>query len=157
MRISIQTQHTALFITKSTKPYNSQVGIKQGDNLSTLLFNIYLNDIPQYLNKQSNDPIHINDIPQYFNKQSNDPIHINDSTMHTMMFVDDLLLLPTSASKLQNSIVTLCEYCAEWKLNINILPTSASKLQNSIDTLCEYCAEWKLNINILSTSASITT
>ena len=69
-----------------TKPYNSQVGIKQGDNLSTLLFNIYLNDIPQYLNIQSNDPI-----------------HINNSAMHTMMFADDLLLLSTSASGLQNS------------------------------------------------------
>ena len=104
MRISIQTQHTALFITKkNTKPYNCQVGIKQDDNLSSLLFDIYLNDIPQYLNKQSNDPI-----------------HINDSAMHTMMFADDLLLLSTSASELQNSIDTLCEYCTEWKLHINI-------------------------------------
>ena len=40
--------------------------------------------------------------------------------MHTMMFADDLLLLSTSASKLQNSIDTLSEYCAEWKLHINI-------------------------------------
>ena len=98
------TTYSLIHNKKITKPYNSQVGIKQGDNLSTLLFNIYLNDIPQYLNKQSNDPI-----------------HINDSAMHTMMFADDLLLLSTSASNgLQNSIDTLCEYCAEWKLHINI-------------------------------------
>ena len=40
--------------------------------------------------------------------------------MHTMVFADDLLLLSTSASGLQNSIDTICEYCAEWKLHISI-------------------------------------
>ena len=43
--------------------------------------------------------------------------------MHIMMFADDLLLLSTSASGLQNSIDTLCECCAEWKLHINIKKT----------------------------------
>ena len=36
------------------------------------------------------------------------------------MFVDDLLLLSTPASELQNSIDILSEYCAEWKLHIKI-------------------------------------
>ena len=56
------TTYSLIHNNNITKPYNSQVGIKQGDNFSTLLFNVYLNDIPQYLNKQSTDPIHINDV-----------------------------------------------------------------------------------------------
>ena len=75
-------------------------------------------------------PININDIPKYLNEQSADPIHINDSVMNTMMFADDLLLLPTSASGLQNSINILCEYCAEWKLHINIRKMTFSKSGN---------------------------
>ena len=97
------TTYSLIHNKKITKPCNSQVGIKQGDNSSTLLFNIYLNDTPKYLNEQSNDPI-----------------HINDNIMNTMMFADDLLLLSTSASGLQNSIDILCEYYTKWELHINI-------------------------------------
>ena len=97
------TTYSVIHNKTITKPYNSQVGIKRGDNLSTLLFIVYLNDIPKYLNEQSPDPI-----------------HINESVMNTMMFADDLLLLSTTASGLQNIIAILCEYCAEWKLHINI-------------------------------------
>ena len=67
------TTYSLIHNKKITKPYNSQVGIKQGDNLSTPLFNIYLNDLPNYLNEQSADPM-----------------HINDGVMNTMMFADDL-------------------------------------------------------------------
>ena len=108
------TTYSIIHNKNITKPCDSQVGIKQGDTLSTLLFNIYLNDIPQYLNKQSTDPI-----------------QINDSKMNTMMFADDLLLLSTSASGLQNSINILSEYCEEWKLKINIKKTKIMTFSKS--------------------------
>ena len=51
--------------------------------------------------------------------------------MNTMMFADDLLLLSTSASGLQNSIDILCEYCAQWKLHINIKKTKIMTFSKS--------------------------
>ena len=55
--------------------------------------------------------------------------------MDTMMFADDLLILSTSAGGLQNSIDILREYCAEWKLHINIKTKIMTILSTKLNML----------------------
>ena len=144
------TTYSLIQNNKVTKPYINHEGIKQGDNLSTLLFNFYLNDIPQYLNKQYTDPI-----------------HINDSKMNTMMFADDLLLLSTSANGLQNNINILTEYCEKWKLKINIKKTKIMTFSKSgnidnnkyklMENDIEHVKEYKYLGFVFTSNGSMTT
>ena len=96
------TAYSIILNGKITPKYSSFKGIKQGDTLSTLLFNIYLNDLPEFLPKQPNDPV-----------------EIDNTLLNSLMFADDLVLLSTSYAGLQRCIDSLSDYCKKWNLKIN--------------------------------------
>ena len=52
-----KTSYSIIINGKLTPKSSSTKGMQQGDTLSTLLFNIYLNDLPEYLSKDPNDPV----------------------------------------------------------------------------------------------------
>ena len=87
---------------KITEFFNSTVGVKQGDNLSSTLFNIYINDLPACFDNNCN------------------PVQIGNSKVHCLMYADDLVLLSESPLGLQRQLNILGEYCNAWKLEINI-------------------------------------
>ena len=70
---------------KRTNLYQSNVGVKQGDIISPFLFNIYLNDLPNFIGTNEDTPT-----------LTNQPIYC-------LMYADDLILLSTSPCGLQNS------------------------------------------------------
>ena len=64
--------------------FESKVGVRQGDVLSPNLFKIFNNDLPEYLT------------------DSPDPAYINDKPLNCLMYADDIVLLSTSATGLQD-------------------------------------------------------
>ena len=89
-----------------TDTFPVELGVKQGCVLSPTLFNIYLNDLPNYLMSNSTDPVSLQ----------------NDS-LNCLMYADDLVLLSTTAEGLQKCIDKVKEYCQNWKLNLNVQKT----------------------------------
>ena len=68
--------------------------------LSTLLFNLYINDLPDFLNNESNS--------------EEDQIHnpkLDSVTTNNSLFADDLTLLSWSKYDLQKKISNLENYC----------------------------------------------
>ena len=84
----------------------SNVGVKQGDPLSTILFNLY-----------------INDLPNIFEGEDNYPISINNNNAICLKYADDLVLMSTSKDVLQSCLEKLSIYCEKWKLELNIKKT----------------------------------
>ena len=84
-----------------SSPIKSNVGVKQGCNLSPLLFNIFVNDIHQIFDKTCF------------------PLDINSFKLSSVSFADDLVILSESEIGLQNSLVKLDTYCKNWGLTIN--------------------------------------
>ena len=77
-------------------------GLKQGDNLSPILFNIYINDLPENLSKGKTDPI-----------------SINGTEINCLMWADDIIILSESPEGLQNCLNNLDNYCKKWRLEVN--------------------------------------
>ena len=96
-----------------TEPIQSNIGVRQGDVLSPMLFNLYINDINDYLN----DPLC-------------DLISLNDKLVKCLMYADDIVLLSSSQKGLQRQLRILEEYCTEWQLNINAKKTKIMVASN---------------------------
>ena len=65
--------------------YISDIGGKQGDCLSRILFNLYINDLPTALTFDGNDPITIENTP-----------------INCLKYADDLVIMSTSPCALKN-------------------------------------------------------
>ena len=85
--------------------FDLQLGVKQGDSLSSSLFNIYVNDLPNYL------------------RTTIDPVYLLTERLDCLMYADDLVLLSPTPAGLQQKIDALSRYCSDWCLNVNLKKT----------------------------------
>ena len=85
-----------------SEKFISSCGVKQGDVLSPLLFNLYINDLVKVLEHNNVDPV-----------------TISETSINSLLFADDIILLSNSEKGLQKSLNTLQEFCNSWKLKIN--------------------------------------
>ena len=109
LKLFINMYDHADYIIKSNSefshPVHSTLGVKQGCNLSPLLFNIFINDIHQIFNKNC------------------DPINVNNWHINSLSFADDLVILSESPTGLSNSLKNLETYCNQWGLKVNAKKT----------------------------------
>ncbi len=90
--------------TGTTPVFPITVGIKQGDNLSPVLFNLFIDDIGENVAD--------------FN--SSDCVMLNNTKIPSLIYADDLLLLSKSPIVMQRSLNKLENYCTQWNLKINV-------------------------------------
>jgi hypothetical protein len=112
-----------------TNPEPSNIGVRQGDVLSPILFNIYLNDL---VNKLKSD--------------ENDLTKLNEETIPVLMYADDLALISTTEKGLQCQLDQLYTYCSEWHLEVNTTKTKIMVISNKRSPTK---IETKYNSNIL--------
>ncbi len=85
-------------------------GVRQGENLSPLLFSIFVNDAEECLFAKNCKGIVIN--------RDNDSAKLGIHLI-VLLYADDTVLFGDSPSTLQNSLDHFHTYCCEWKLEIN--------------------------------------
>ncbi|CAB4003282.1 Hypothetical predicted protein, partial [Paramuricea clavata] len=88
-------------------------GVCQGCVLSPVLFNLYINELPNLFEKVNPDPF----------------LLPNGTRLSSLLYVDDLVILSRSKSGLQNCLDSLNEWSKKWLMNINLKKTEVMILQ----------------------------
>ena len=91
---------------KTTNFFPYKKGVQQGNPLSPLLFNLFINDIFEAV-KNENSMITLDGVTKF----------------NTLMYADDLILMSSTKEGLQESLNSLYTYCEKWKLKINMKKT----------------------------------
>ena len=88
-----------------------QVGVRQGENLSPLLFAIYLNDFNKFLSESYNGLTEVT-------SSISEKLQIYQR-IFSLLYADDTLVLAESDIELQKALDSLYAYCNKWALNVN--------------------------------------
>ncbi len=93
--------------------FECNIGVRQGENLSPLLFSIFLNDLERVMHDNTKG------ICLEFNLDNIDWC----IKLFTLLYADDTILISETPQDLQNMLNTLYSYCYKWKLKVNASKT----------------------------------
>ena len=86
-----------------TDSFPIELGTRQGCNLSPMLFNIFMNDLPNYLECKNSGYV-----------------RLNHYKLRCLLYADDIVLMSESQQGLQRSLDLLAAYCKGWQLVVNV-------------------------------------
>ena len=94
--------------------FQSHCGVRQGENLSPVLFSLFLNDLESYMQNMNCNGIGLN-TPDG---------NIGDFLkILVLLYADDTVVFGTDAESFQQNLNVFYEYSQVWKLNINFRKT----------------------------------
>ena len=113
-----QNTKACIKLNNSISPtFNCNIGVRQGDNLSPLLFSLFINDFETFLLDKYNGLKSIDNL--FTNTFRNDEID-TFLKLYVLLYADDTIIMAEKHEDLQKALNAAFAYCNLWKLKINI-------------------------------------
>ena len=95
--------------------FPGECGVRQGENLSPLLFSLYLNDLENFIISGGVDTIDLDFIAQ------ENHLYLK---LLILLYADDTIIFSNDKNNFQKALDNFHEYCNIWKLKVNISKTN---------------------------------
>ena len=96
------------------------IGVRQGENLSPLLFSIYLQDLKSFISRKCDG---LKDIGN-MQKEHLDEEIVTYFKLYILLYADDTVILAENPNDLQASLNEMEKYCDTFDLHINVNKTN---------------------------------
>ena len=96
--------------------FSCNIGVRQGDNLSPLIFAIYLNDFKTPI---SNTYQGLNLADTCYPSLNDEDIAL--LKLFVLLYADDTIILAENEMELQSALNAVHEYCTLYKLTVNTM------------------------------------
>ena len=93
---------------KKSSFFTSNIGVRQGENLSPFLFALFINDIEEFFLLKEGKHLSF-DCPE----------KANFMKLLIILYADDTVILADSAESLQEALDILATYCDKYQLSVN--------------------------------------
>jgi len=90
-----------------------RIGVRQGENLYSFLFALFINDIEEFFENRNISPLHIID-------EMNDNLLGVFIKLFILLYADDTVIFSETREEMQNMLDVFTDYCKQWKLYVNI-------------------------------------
>lgn len=107
---------------KSTS-FSSNVGVRQGENLSPVLFSIFLNDLTEFISHAYDGLNNVNDMAKIL--LSNEDVEVYFK-LYILLYADDTVIFAESDKELQAALNAMFLYCKSWDLEVNPAKTKVT-------------------------------
>merc|ERR1712055_732350 len=98
----------------------------QGDNLSSLLFALFINDFETYLSDKYNGLSSLNNL--FTSVTLNDEFE-TFLKLYILLYTDDTIVMAENPRDLQEALNAVSYYCELWKLKINVNKTKIIRFE----------------------------
>ena len=109
---------------KLSNSFNCNIGVRQGDNLSPLLFSLFINDFEEYLSVKYNGLSRLNNL---YTEIIQDDEFVAFLKLYILLYADDTIIMAETQNELQVALNAVANYCELWKLKINVNKTKIIK------------------------------
>ena len=127
--MSVKTRHGR------TQAFETTAGVLQGSMLSPILFLILINDIEKKVKEQK---LHNPEVDDEAWDQEIKGVEVGNTTVHCLLYADDIVLLSTCPNELQIMLNRCAEYGKKWRLKFNAKKTEIISYSNTKN-------KWTLN------------
>ena len=112
--------------------FNCYVGVRQGENLSPLLFALFVNDMSSYLSTHFSGLTHVSGLINDFCNNESINTYLR---LYLLLYADDTVILAENSNDLQAALNGLGNYTNLWDLKVNASKTkvvvfSRGKIRN---------------------------
>ena len=123
------------------------IGVRQGENLSPLLFALYINDLNEFIEKAFDGLHTISKYIEEFNDTDDTVLYLK---LLILLYADDTIILAESSQELQAALNGLNHYCKIWKLKVNASKTKVVIFANRQPKIVPTFNLGELNIEVVT-------
>ena len=115
-----QAKSCVISDSKKSNVFDCNIGVRQGENLSPMLFALFLNDFKEFICEKFQG---IDVLPHKIDSALVENGFDVYFKLFTLLYADDTIVLAQSESELQLALDALSEYCKRWFLHVNTSKT----------------------------------